>query len=146
MSPETRKKRVLFLCNENSCRSQMAEGFLRALAGETFEAYSAGTVATFVNPLAVAVMAEEGFDISGQRSKSISEFEGREFDYVITVCGGSQGETCPVFTGAAGARESWGIRDPAAAWGTDSEIVAAFRESRDEIQERIRRFIEENTC
>ena len=142
MSPTKSKKRVLFLCNENSCRSQMAEGFLRALAPGMFEAYSAGTVATFVNPLAQALMAEEGVDISGQRSKSVSDFEGWEFDYVIAVCGGSEGETCPVFTGAAGARKAWGIGDPAAVWGTDSQIADAFREARDEIRERVARFIE----
>lgn len=145
MIPTKSKKRVLFLCNENSCRSQMAEGFLKALAPGTFEAYSAGTVATFVNPLAQAVMAEEGVDIARQRSKSISDFEGWEFDYVITVCGESQSKTCPAFTGAVGKREAWDIEDPAAVRGRDSEIVDAFRESRDEIRERVRGLIEENT-
>ncbi len=111
MSPEDRRK-VLFLCGENSCRSQMAEGFLRSMAGEAFEACSAGSHATSVNPLAVAVMEEAGVDISAQRSKPVSEFDGWEFDFVITVCAEGAPESCPVFAGAAAEKNCLGHRGP----------------------------------
>lgn len=140
---EMRKVRVLFLCGENACRSQMAEGLLRAKAPEAFEASSAGTVATSVHPMAVTVMAEIDIDISTQRSKPVSEFEGREFDHVITVCGG--GAACPAFIGVATGRETWDFRDPAAAEGGDPQVIEVFREARDEISKRVDRFIEEKS-
>ena len=143
MSPEDRRK-VLFLCGENSCRSQMAEGFLRSMAGEAFEAYSAGSIATSVNPLAVSVMEEAGVEFSAQRSKHVSEFDGWEFDYVITVCGGSARDGCPVFAGAALKRIAWDIEDPAAATGSQAEVMDAFRRARDDLRACLCRFIEEN--
>ncbi len=94
------KKRVLILCTGNSARSQMAEGLLRHDAGERFEVESAGTKASFVRPEAIAVMRELGIDISGHRSKNVEEFEGQQFDYVITVCDNAR-ESCPVFFGKA---------------------------------------------
>ena len=92
------KKRILFLCTGNSARSQMAEGFLGHLAGDKFEVYSAGVNPTQVNPLAIKVMDEVGIDTSKQKSKSIKEFLGQRFDYVITVCDNAR-QTCPVFPG-----------------------------------------------
>jgi arsenate reductase (thioredoxin) len=143
MSPEDRRK-VLFLCGENSCRSQMAEGFLRSMAGEAFEAYSAGSIATSVNPLAVSVMEEAGVEISAQRSKHVSEFDGWEFDFVITVCAEGAPESCPVFAGAAARRIAWDIEDPAAATGSQSRVMDAFRSARDDLRARLFRFVEEN--
>lgn len=136
------KKRVLFLCVNNSCRSQMAEGFLRDIAPETFEAFSAGTNATFVHPMAIAVMKEKGIDISGWRSKTVAGMNEESFDYVITVCDESA-DACPAFTGAAGERLAWSFDDPASEDGATHDELAAFRRVRDEIGERIRRFVEE---
>ena len=130
-------ERVLFLCVHNSARSQMAEGLLRALGGDRFEAHSAGNVATEVRPLAIRALAEIGLDISGQRSKAVAEYDGQTFDRVITVCSDAV-EACPYFPGAL-AREHWDLADPAAAIGTEDERLAAFRRTRDEIAEHIQR-------
>src|SRR5213078_1638561 len=94
------KQRVLFICTHNSARSQMAEGLLRALGGDRFEAYSAGTEATRVRPLALKAMAELGIDISGQQSKTLDRYLNEPFDMVITVCD-QAAEACPIFPGAA---------------------------------------------
>lgn len=128
-------KRVLFLCTGNSCRSQMAEGWLRYLGGEKFEAFSAGTRPVAVNPLAVEAMGEKGVDISGQRSKSVNEFRDAVFDYVITVCGNAEAE-CPVFPGVA-ERLHWPFDDPASVAGTHDERMQVFRRVRDEIAARV---------
>lgn len=133
-----RKPSVLFLCTGNSARSQMAEGFLRALAGDRFDAHSAGNEATQVRPLAVLAMAEMGIDISGQRSKNVAEYAGQEFDYAITVCDESK-EACPYFPGA-GQQLHWRFDDPAAAEGTDEQRLAVYRRVRDEIASRVREF------
>ncbi|MHB9155586.1 MAG: arsenate reductase ArsC [Endomicrobiales bacterium] len=133
------KKKVLFLCTGNSARSQMAEGLLRSEAGGSFEAYSAGTRPAGVNPLAVKAMQEAGIDISRQASKSVEVYFDQQFDYVITLCGGARQE-CPVFPGNA-ATLHWDLEDPAAAKGTEAERAGVFRKVRDEIRERIRRFI-----
>ncbi len=129
------KKKVLFLCTENSCRSQMAEGILRHLNGSKFEVFSAGTRSSAVNPVAIKVMAEIGIDISEHRSKSIDEFQGMSFDFVITTCDGAR-ETCPVFPGKS-RHLHWGLNDPANARGSENEILSAFRNVRDEIKKRI---------
>lgn len=129
------KKKVLFLCTENSCRSQMAEGILRHLMGDKFEVFSAGTRPSVVNPVAIKVMAEIGIDISGHRSKSVEGFQGMNFDIVITTCDAAR-ETCPVFPGKA-RRLHWSFSDPAEASGSESEILSAFRKVRDEIRQRI---------
>lgn len=92
------KKRVLFLCTSNSCRSQMAEGVANHFFGDKLEAFSAGTQASYVHPLAIEVMKEIGIDISGHRSKNLSEFDGQKFNYVITLCGNAN-ETCPLYIG-----------------------------------------------
>ncbi|OHB86057.1 MAG: hypothetical protein A2V98_03090 [Planctomycetes bacterium RBG_16_64_12] len=134
------KKRTLFLCVGNSCRSQMAEGLLRHLAPERFEAHSAGAVASGLNPNAVKVMRELGIDIARQRSKLVEQFAGQTFDYVVTVCDSSQGGPCPVFLGQAGERLHWPLDDPAEATGSEEEVLRVFRRIRDEIKARLERF------
>ena len=126
---------VLFVCTHNSARSQMAEGWLRHLAGDRFEAYSAGTEATAVRPLATRAMAEVGIDISGQRSKTVEEYLRQPFDFVITVCD-QAAEACPVFPGA-GKRLHWSLRDPSRATGSEDEQLDVYRQVRDAIRERI---------
>jgi arsenate reductase (thioredoxin) len=121
--------RVLILCTGNSARSQMAEGWLRYLGGGAYEAYSAGTHPTSVNPLAIQVMAECSIDISQARSKSVTEFLDQSFDYVITVCD-QAAEHCPVFPGKA-IRLHWSFPDPAAVTGDGADRLQAFRNVRD---------------
>jgi len=133
--------RVLFLCVQNSARSQMAEGMLRAWAGDRFEAHSAGNLVSEVRPLAIAAMAEIGIDIGGQWSKSVADFAGQRFDYAITVC--EEGNhACPYFANAAH-QVHWSFDDPAAATGTDEARLAVFRRVRDEIGRHIRSFVED---
>ena len=134
------KKRVLILCTGNSARSQMAEGLLRDLAGDKFEVESAGTIASFVRPQAIAAMAEIGIDISEHRSKCLDEFLDTEFEYVITVCDNAN-ESCPVFPGNA-RRIHWSFDDPAEVKGDDEEVAEVFRRVRNEISERLRSFVE----
>lgn len=129
-------KRILFLCTANSCRSQMAEGWLRHLGGDGFEAFSAGTAPSTVHPLAIRVMAEAGVDIAGQRSKSVEEFTGGDFDLLVTVCGGAR-EVCPLFTGTVAGRDHWDVADPAAAEGTEEQRLEAFRAARDDLRARV---------
>jgi arsenate reductase len=130
------RKRVLILCTGNSARSQMAEGLLRSFGGGRFEVESAGTRPGSVRPEAVEVMRELGIDISAQRSKSVDEFEGQEFDTVITVCDNAR-ENCPVFP-ARTERVHWGFDDPAAVEGDEAARLAVFRRVRDEIDARLR--------
>jgi arsenate reductase len=135
-------KRVLFLSSANSVRSQMAEGFLRVLAADAFEAYSAGSVPRELHPLAVAVMAECGIDIAEQRPKAMQEYMGKaQFEFLITVCDRAE-KGCPMFPGV-GTREYWPLDDPALADATDDERLTLFRESRDYIEKRVRRFLVE---
>lgn len=133
------KQRVLILCTGNSARSQMAEGLLRDIAGDRFDVESAGTVASFVRPQAVAAMHEIGIDINGYRSKCLDEFLSQPFDYVITVCDNAN-QTCPTFPGPA-KRIHWSFDDPADATGTDDQIAAKFRRVRNEIAARLRTFV-----
>jgi arsenate reductase (thioredoxin) len=132
--------RVLILCTGNSARSQMAEGLLRHDAGNVYEVSSAGINPTHVRPEAVAVMREVGIDISGHRSKSVDEFAGQDFDYVITVCDNAK-ESCPLFE-AKTKRVHWSIEDPAAAVaGSKDEKLQAFRRVRDDLRDRLRSFL-----
>ena len=131
------KKRVLILCTGNSARSQMAEGLLGNMAGEDFEVYSAGTKPVGLNPNAVAAMKEAGIDISNHRSKSVDEFAGQQFDYVITVCDNAK-ESCPIFPGG-GARIHQSFEDPAAA-PADNQL-AAFRNVRDQLAAWLGQFV-----
>jgi arsenate reductase len=126
------KKRVLILCTGNSARSQMAEGLLRHDAGRHFDVQSAGTKASFVRPEAIAVMREVGIDISGHRSKPVDEFEGQEFDYVITVCDNAR-ESCPVFFCKAHKLHQT-FEDPAAFTGSEEQRLAVFRRVRNELR------------
>ena len=132
-------KRVLILCTGNSARSQMAEGLLRNLGGDQFEVFSAGTEPSVVNPLAIEAMREMHIDISGHRSKSVEEFLGEEFDYVITVCDNAK-EHCPIFSGNT-QRLHWSFIDPAAAEGDEAARLAVFRRVRNEILQRLRLFV-----
>lgn len=129
------KQRVIFVCTHNSSRSQMAEGLLRHFAGDKYEVFSAGTVATKVNPLAIKAMAEKGIDISHHTSDHIDKYMGMEFDYVITVCDNAN-ETCPYFP-TNKTRWHWSFEDPSAATGTDEQRLAKFREIRDQIEEKL---------
>jgi arsenate reductase (thioredoxin) len=132
-------KKVLFLCTENSCRSQMAEGLINHdLKGEV-QAFSAGVRATRVNPRAIQVMAEIGIDISGQRSKAMDEFREDRFDLAITLCDQAQRE-CPMFL-AADRRIHLGFPDPAKATGTEEEILTEFRKVRDDMRQQMVPFL-----
>jgi len=131
------KKSILFICVHNSARSQMAEGLVNALCADRRGAVSGGTQATRVHPGAIKAMAEIGIDISGHRSKSIDEFAGRRFDYVVMVCDEKQTD-CPFFPGGKEYIHQ-AFDDPAACTGPEEEILACFRKTRDEI----RRWIEE---
>jgi arsenate reductase len=131
----TMKRRVLFLCTHNSARSQMAEGFLRSMAGERFEVASAGTEARGVNPLAVRAMSEVGVDISGQTSKTLDRFIDEPWDHVVTVCDNAN-EACPIFPGAT-SRLHWSFDDLSATGGSESDRLAVFRRVRDEIEAQI---------
>jgi arsenate reductase (thioredoxin) len=149
------KPKVLFLCTSNSARSQIAEGLLRNLYGDIYEAFSAGATPTTIHPLAVKVMKEIGIDISGQSSKSIEEFRGKDIDLAVTVCKNNTRLTCPfcstpstlgrpdiikyTLTGA----KHWiehGFNDPADAEGSEDEKLASFRKTRDEIREWVKDF------
>jgi arsenate reductase (thioredoxin) len=125
--------RILILCTGNSCRSQMAEGFLKSFDAR-LEVYSAGThPAPHANPHAVAAMKEAGIDISQNRPKNVDLFVADPFDYVITVCGGAK-EICPAFTGNVKNRLHIGFDDPADAMGTEEEVMAVYRRVREEIR------------
>jgi arsenate reductase len=130
-----RRVRVLFICTHNSARSQMAEGLLRARGGDRFAAFSAGTEATEVRPLAIRAMDEIGIDIRGQESKTLLRYLAQQFDLVVTVCDDAR-ESCPVFPGARRMTQ-WSFEDPSRATGTDEERLAVFRRVRDEIAMRV---------
>jgi protein-tyrosine-phosphatase len=131
---------ILFLCVANSVRSQIAEGIARSLAPPGVKIWSAGSRPTKVRPEAIAVLKEIGIDVSGYRSKSVAEIPAEEVDTVITLCAE---EECPLFLGNA-QRLYWGLPDPAAAIGSEHEILAAFREIRDELYRRITDFLKRN--
>ncbi|HET8550823.1 MAG TPA: arsenate reductase ArsC [Bryobacteraceae bacterium] len=133
-------ERVLILCTGNSARSQMAEGLLRHDGASAFKVASAGTSPAPVRKEAIAVMREIGIDISGQRSKHVDEFAGREFDAVITVCDKAR-ENCPIL-GHGARRIHWSFDDPGAASGQEEERLAVFRRVRDEIRAKLRELIE----
>ncbi len=132
-------KKILILCTGNSCRSQMAEGFLKSFDSE-LDVFSAGTIpAEKVNPNSVIVMDEVGIDISSQFPQNVDEFVDQSFDYVITVCDNSK-EVCPVFTGHVKHQFHIPFDDPAVAIGTDEEILAVYRRVRDEIKKEFTQF------
>jgi arsenate reductase len=136
------KPKVLFLCTANSCRSQMAEGFLRHHAADRFEVYSAGAKPGKLNPSAVEVMKELGIDISGHHSKDVAEFLGQAFQYVVRVCDKVK-DLCPVFPGAMWYLD-WSLEDPAAAEGSPTQRMNVFRRVRDQIEEKVLDFVAKN--
>ena len=138
-----KEKRVLVLCTGNSARSQMGEGLFRKEGGKSYEVFSAGTRPSQVRPEAIAVMREIGIDLSGHRSKSVEEFTGQFFDYVVTVCDNAR-DNCPVFPGA-GERIHWSFEDPATAQGSEEERLTAFRRIRDQIHEHVKTFLRHKT-
>ena len=138
------KKKILVLCTGNSARSQMGEGLFRTEGGGSFEVFSAGTKPSSVRPEAVAVMKEIGIDISGHRSKSVDEFSGQSFDFVVTVCDNAR-DHCPVFP-AGTERIHWSFEDPAAVQGSEQERLAAFRHIRDRIHERVKAFFRDRAA
>jgi arsenate reductase len=135
-------KRILILCTGNSCRSQMAEGFLKSFDPD-LEVYSAGTnPASKVHPRAILVMSEIGIDISSGYPKTLEQFLDQSFDYVITVCDNAK-EACPIFLGDVKEQLHIGFDDPAEATGTEEEILSEFRRVRDEIRSRFEEFYRE---
>lgn len=134
------KTKVLFLCTGNSCRSQMAEGFLRDLGGDQFEAHSAGTTPSTLSPMAVEVMREAGIDIAGQWSKNASEYLGAHFAYIVTVCDNAK-ESCPIFPGPS-RRLHWSFEDPADATGMDEDRRISFRQVRDQISACVKELVD----
>jgi arsenate reductase len=137
------KKKVLFICVHNSARSQMAEAFLNQLAGDRYEAQSAGLEPGTLNPDAVKAMTEIGIDISGNRTKDVFDFykRGELFHYVISVCDGANAERCPIFPGQVW-RINWSFPDPATVSGTEEEKLRAVREIRDRIRHQVEQLIE----
>lgn len=134
------KPAVLILCTGNSCRSHLAEGILRALAGDLFEVHSAGSKpAGYVHPLAIRAMGEIGIDISQHRSKHMNDFLHTPIETVITVCGNAD-QACPVFPGQVN-RHHWPFDDPAHAPGTDDEKMAVFRRVRNEIRQTLLAYV-----
>ncbi|KZE75046.1 arsenate reductase [Paenibacillus elgii] len=136
------KKLVYFLCTGNSCRSQMADGWLKALGHDRYDVKSAGLEAHGLNPRAVQVMKEAGVDISGHRSDVIDPEILNRADYVITLCGHAD-EHCPVISNKNVVKWHWGFEDPAKATGTEEEIMSQFREVRDAIKSRVEMFLAE---
>lgn len=133
------KLKILVICTGNSCRSQMAEGFLKFFDPQ-LEVFSAGThPEKEINPYAVKVMKEKGIDITSQYPKNINKFLDESFDYVITVCDNAK-ESCPLFTGKVKYRLHFGFEDPALAKGTEAEILKVYRSSRDKIEREFKRF------
>lgn len=138
---ENPKPAVLILCTGNSCRSHLAEGLLRSIAGDLFEVHSAGSKpAGYVHPLAIKAMAESGIDISKHRSKHMNEFLDTRIETVITVCGNAD-QACPIFPGQVN-RHHWPFEDPAHATGTEEEKFAVFRRVRDEIRRTLEAYVD----
>ena len=135
-------KNILVLCTGNSCRSQLAEGYLRHFAGDKANVYSAGVETHGVNPKAIKTMKEDGIDISGHTSNNILEYTDVEFDYVITVCDNAK-ERCPYFPSKA-QKFHYNFPDPAKSTGTDEEILKAFREVREMIKVYCTNFVKDN--
>ena len=135
------KKKILFLCTGNSIRSQMAEGFCRAFSGGKLDVYSAGVSPSSIHPITMEVMKEEGIDISDQTSSSIGEVPFHSADHVITLCDHAQ-SVCPPVPSSVD-RRHWSIKDPISTLGTSKEILDAFRATREDVQERVKRLVEE---
>jgi arsenate reductase len=135
--------RVLFLCTHNSARSQMAEGWLRHLAGDRYEVHSTGVELTDVQPLAIRAMAEVCIDISGHQSKTLDRYLNQAWDYVITACDNANA-SCPAFSGGR-RRLHWSLPDPSKATGSEGEKLAVYRQVRDAVGGRIEAFVESSS-
>ena len=135
-------KKILVLCTGNSCRSQIAEGYLRYFSKDKAEVYSAGIETHGVNPRAIATMQEDGIDISGHTSNNVNEYQHLDFDFVITVCDNAQ-ENCPYFPGSA-QKFHYNFPDPAKAAGSEEEIMEVFRNVREQIKTYCQEFVAEN--
>ena len=135
------KKKVIFICTGNACRSQIAEGLLRHMAGNKFEVYSAGSHPSRLHPASVAVMAEWGIDIARHTAEPIDDYLETGIDIVITVCDNAQ-QICPTFPGNV-KRIHWGLDDPYHGWGAEPEDLLPYREIRDELKDRIKVFLTE---
>jgi len=133
------KKKVIFICTGNACRSQMAEGLLRHMAGNKFEVYSAGSHPSRLHPASVAVMAEWGIDIARHTAEPIDDYLDTGIDITITVCDNAQ-QSCPTFPGNV-EQIHWGLDDPYHGWGADPEDLPPYRETRDELKKRIEGFL-----
>jgi len=133
------KKKVIFICTGNACRSQMAEGLLRHMAGDKFEVYSAGSHPSRLHPASVAVMAEWGIDIARHTAEPIDDYLETGIDIAITVCDNAQ-QSCPTFPGNV-EQIHWGLDDPYHGWGADPEDLPPYRETRDELKKRIEGFL-----
>lgn len=139
------KQRVLFLCTGNSARSQMAEAFLRTYASDRFEAHSAGLEPKGLNPFTIKVMEEVGIDISGQISKGVETYLGKDlFQYLVTVCDDAD-KNCPTVWPGVNQRKHWSFQDPAAVEGTDEEKLSKFREVRDLIEAKVKAWLLEQS-
>lgn len=139
------KQRVLFFCKHNSCRSQMAEAYLKKLAPGQFEVISAGLYPQMIHPLVYLVMEEDGIDIAGQKAKSIDLYLGKELlDWVIIVCQEGEAE-CPQLMPFALHTQRWPLPDPAKKTGSQEEVLEAFRQTRDAIRQRIQNWLIEST-
>ncbi|WP_028595057.1 arsenate reductase (thioredoxin) [Paenibacillus assamensis] len=136
------KKLIYFLCTGNSCRSQMADGFMKEFGGDRFEVYSAGLEAHGLNPRAIQVMNEAGINISNNTSDVIDPVILNRADYVVTLCGHAD-EHCPVISNSTVVKWHWGFEDPAKTTGTEEEIMTHFRSVRDAIKARVVKFVEE---
>mgnify|MGYP001311361802 CR=1 FL=1 len=131
-----KKDKIIFICTENACRSQIAEGLLRHLASDKFEVYSAGSRPTKVHPAAITVMREIGIDISSNTSDPISLFINKGMDIIVTVCDNAK-KACPVFSGRA-KRIHWSVKDPFKNWDSTTKDLVDFRKIRDELTEKIK--------
>ncbi|MBM4287170.1 MAG: arsenate reductase ArsC [Deltaproteobacteria bacterium] len=137
------KPKVLFLCTGNSARSQMAEAFLRKYGGDKFEVFSAGFEPQGINPFTRTVMVEKDFDLADQHSKSVQEYLGKmNFDYLITVCNKAE-QDCPIAFPGVRHRLFWPFEDPAAQQGLEKEKLEKFRQIRDQIEGRIKLWLQE---
>ena len=134
-----KKEKIIFICTGNSCRSQIAEGLMRSLAGDKFEVYSAGAYPTKVHPVAIKVMAEVGIDISFHTSDAFSFFINESIDIVVTVCDNAN-KVCPVFPGNV-KRIHWSVKDPFNDWNSTSEDLINFRKTREDLTERIKNLL-----
>ncbi len=142
MKKPANKESILFVCTHNSARSQMAEGLVNAFFKDRFEAYSGGTKPSAVNPRAVKALAELDIDISKNKAKNLKQFQGKKFDYIVTLCWSAK-EECPYFPGAKEYIHE-GFENPSEFRGTENEIMAGFRRVRDELREWLRIFASEH--